>query len=107
MKSFQRAIQLIELGVEHYQANDQALSAVRKFYAGTLLLAQEALVRAAPNTDPKDISNARPRTIPDGFRSVKFTTGDAKVDFSEIGRRFKALDLSIDQNALSDLHRTH
>jgi hypothetical protein len=44
------AIQSIQLWIEDYQHNDpkRALSAVRNFYAGTLLIAKEVLVRAAP-----------------------------------------------------------
>jgi hypothetical protein len=46
---FDNAIQSIQLGIEDYEHNDpmRALSAVRNFYAGTLLLAKEVLVRAA------------------------------------------------------------
>jgi hypothetical protein len=44
---FDNAIQSIQLGIEDYQANDprRALSAVRNFYSGVLLLAKEVLVR--------------------------------------------------------------
>ncbi len=52
---FDNAIQSIQLGVEDYQANDprRALSAVRNFYAGILLLAKEVLVRTAPGASPE------------------------------------------------------
>lgn len=60
---FGNAIQSVQLGISDYQANDpkRALSAVRNFYAGALLLAKEVLVRAAPNADPKEVLSARPR----------------------------------------------
>lgn len=58
---FENAVQSIQLGVEDYQDNDpkRALSAVRNFYAGVLLLAKEALVRAAPGGEPRG-RNRRP-----------------------------------------------
>ncbi len=104
---FDNAIQSIQLGVEDYQANDpkRALSAVRNFYAGTLLLAKEVLVRTVPNADPKDVLSARPRPIPDGSGGIKFDPGDKTIDFSDIGKRFKDLGLPIDQNVLTDLNR--
>jgi len=104
---FDNAIQSIQLGVEDYQANDpkRALSAVRNFYAGTLLLAKEVLVRAAPNADPKDVISARPRPVPDGSGGIRFEPGDKTIDFSDIGKRFKDFGLRIDQNALADLSR--
>ena len=51
---FDNAVQSIQLGVEDYQSNDakRAVSAVRNFYAGVLLLAKEVLIRAAPESDP-------------------------------------------------------
>lgn len=46
----QNAVDALAVGVEDYSANDQrrTLSAVRNFYAGTLLLAKEVLSRVAP-----------------------------------------------------------
>jgi hypothetical protein len=43
---FRNAVQSIQLGIEDYQANNskRAVSAVRNFYAGVLLLAKEVLV---------------------------------------------------------------
>jgi hypothetical protein len=48
---FKNAAGSVQLGIEDYQANDpkRALSAVRNFYTGTLLLAKEILVGAVPN----------------------------------------------------------
>jgi hypothetical protein len=54
---FDNAIQSIQIGIEDYEHNDpkRALSAVRNFYAGTLLLAKEVLVRKAPKASVKDV----------------------------------------------------
>lgn len=104
---FQNAMESIQLGVEDYQNNDpkRALSAVRNFYAGTLLLAKEVLVRAAPKANPSQILASRPRPIPDGKGGIVFDPGDKTIDFSDIGKRFKDFGLKIDQNALVDLNR--
>ena len=49
------------LGVEDYQSNDakRAVSAVRNFYSGVLLLAKEVLIRAAPGANAVDVIGAR------------------------------------------------
>ncbi|KQT07009.1 hypothetical protein ASG50_00830 [Rhizobium sp. Leaf386] len=56
-KLFENAVTSIQLGVEDYQQNDprRAISAVRNFYAGVLLLAKETLVRSAPDADLSDL----------------------------------------------------
>jgi hypothetical protein len=105
---FENAVQSIQLGVEDYQANDpkRALSAVRNFYAGVLLLAKEVLVRAAPNADPQDVIGARYKPVPDGVGGVIFTTASQQtIDFNTIGQRFRDFGLSINQVALNDLNR--
>jgi DNA-directed RNA polymerase subunit RPC12/RpoP len=104
---FGNAIASIELGIIDYRANEpkRALSAVRNFYAGTLLLAKEVLVRAAPEADPKEILGARYFPQPDGKGNIKFVPSVTTIDFHEIGARFKAFSLSIDQGALKDLSR--
>lgn len=69
---FDNAIQSIQLGIEDYQHNDpkRALSAVRNFYAGTLLVAKEVLVRAAPKADVKAIIGSKFVPVPDGKGGV-------------------------------------
>ncbi|MDA9442733.1 hypothetical protein XH98_27255 [Bradyrhizobium sp. CCBAU 51745] len=71
---FDNAIQSIQLGIEDYEHNDakRALSAVRNFYAGTLLLAKEILVRAAPKADVKDVLGTKFVPVPDGKGGVTF-----------------------------------
>jgi hypothetical protein len=101
-------VQSIQLGVEDYQANDskRALSAVRNFYAGVLLLAKEVLVRTAPGAKPEDVIGARYKPVPDGSGSVTFTPASHQtIDFSTIGQRFKDFGLPINQAALDELNR--
>jgi hypothetical protein len=104
---FDNAIQSIQLGIEDYEHNDpkRALSAVRNFYAGTLLLAKEVLVRAAPKADMKSIISSKFVPVPDGEGGVTYEASTKTVDFTEIGDRFKAFDLKIDKGALADLNR--
>ena len=105
---FGNAVQSIQLGVEDYQANDpkRALSAVRNFYAGVLLLAKEVLVRAAPGAKPEDVIGARYKPVPDGSGSVTYTPASHQtIDFTTIGQRFKDFGLPINQAALDDLNR--
>jgi len=105
---FGNAVQSIQLGVEDYQANDpkRALSAVRNFYAGVLLLAKEVLVRAAPDASPEDVIGARYKPVPDGSGGVTFKQASRQtIDFTTIGQRFKDFGLSINQSALDDLNR--
>lgn len=102
------AIQSIQLGIEDFQANDEkrALSAVRNFYAGVLLLAKEVLVRKVPSADTDDILSASYKPVPDGKGGVTYEpTSHRTIDFVEIGRRFKDFGLSINQAALHDLNR--
>lgn len=105
---FENAVQSIQLGVEDYQANDpkRAVSAVRNFYAGVLLLAKEVLIRQAPDADPEDIVSARYKPVPDGGEGVKFVPASRQtIDFTTIGERFRDFGLSIRQAALNDLNR--
>ncbi len=105
---FDNAVQSLQIGIADYESNDprRAVSAVRNFYAGTLLLAKEALIRAAPNADPDDVIGARYKPTPDGEGGVKFEPSSAQtIDFEAIGQRFKDFGLSIDREALKDLNR--
>src|SRR5215472_14961286 len=105
---FDNALQSIQLGIEDYQANDprRALSSVRNFYAGVLLLAKEVLVRQVPDAAPKDVLAARFKAIPDAQGGLQFVpAGNQTIDFSNIGSRFKDFGLRIDDAALKDLNR--
>ena len=104
---FKNAIDSIQLGIEDYQADDpkRALSAVRNFYAGTLLLAKEVLVRAAPDASPDEILGAKDKPISDGNGGVEFeAVGQNTVDFSQLAERFKDFELPIDYSILRDLN---
>jgi DNA-directed RNA polymerase subunit M/transcription elongation factor TFIIS len=104
---FDNAIQSIQLGIEDYEANEpkRALSAVRNFYAGTLLLAKEVLARAAPNANIKDVLGTQFKPAPDGKGGIKLSPGTRTVDFHEIGERFAVFKLKIDRQALNELNR--
>ncbi|MCO6406778.1 hypothetical protein [Hoeflea alexandrii] len=104
----ENAVVSIQLGVEDYQANDprRAISAVRNFYAGVLLLAKETLVRAAPEADLDDLVAARYKPIPDGQGGIEVVPdGRTTIDFVTIGKRFKDFGLAIDQKALEELNK--
>lgn len=105
---FENAVQSIQLGVEDYEAKDQrrALSAVRNFHAGVVLLAKEVLVRKVPNADESDVIAARYKPMPDDSGGVRFEAeSDRTIDLATIGRRFKDFGLSIDQSTLKELTR--
>ncbi len=103
---FENAIQSIRLGVEDYQAGEaaRALSAVRNFYAGLLLLAKEVLVRQAPNAGESEIIAADYKPVPDDSGGVKYEPQSKRtIDLATIGRRFRDFGISIDQKALKEL----
>ena len=104
---FKNAIELIQLGIEDFQSNDpkRPISAVRNFYAGTLLLAKEVLVRKVSNASPQEVLSARYTPMPDGSGGITYVGGDKTIDFTEIGRRFKDFSLPINNTALGDLNR--
>jgi rubrerythrin len=104
---FENAIISIQLGVEDFSSNDpkRAVSAVRNFYAGVLLLAKETLTRAAPSADPSYLIAARYKPVSDGTGGVAFEPESQNtIDFSNIGKRFKDFNLEIDEAALRDLN---
>lgn len=105
---FENAVVSIQLGVEDYQSNDprRAISAVRNFYAGVLLLAKEALVRAAPDADMGDLIAAKYKPVPDGEGGIVLVPeGQNTIDFVTIGKRLKDFGLPIDQKSLEELNR--
>lgn len=105
---FENAVASIRLGVEDYQVNDpaRALSAVRNFYAGLLLLAKEVLVRKAPNADDNEVIASRYKPVPDGTGGIRYVAASRHtIDFDNIGSRLKDFKVNIDQEALNDLNR--
>jgi hypothetical protein len=105
---FDNAVQSIQLGVEDYLSNDprRAMSAVRNFYSGTLLLAKEVLVRQVPDANPEDVLGARYKPIPNGSGGLVFRSANHQtIDFGNIGERFKDFGIKIDYTALAELNR--
>ena len=83
---FDNAIQAVQLGVEDYQNDDpkRAVSAVRNFYAGVLLLAKEVLVRQVPKASPEDVISANYKPVPDGKSSIIYTPETFRtIDFTQ------------------------
>lgn len=103
---FENAVSSLRMGVEDYeqQDDDRDISAVRNLYAGVLLLAKEALIRKAPDADPRAVIAQTFRPLPDGNGGVTYIASDKTIDFENIKTRFKAFGLAIDQNALKDLN---
>lgn len=104
---FANAVNSIKLGIEDYAQNTpaRALSAVRNFYAGVLLLGKEVLIRAAPHADPNDVIGARYAPMPDGKGGVDHVVeGYQTVDFNTIGKRFKDFGIPIDTKELQELN---
>ena len=105
---FENAVQSIQLGVEDFEAKDprRALSAIRNFHSGVVLLAKEVLVRAVPNSGESEVIAAHYKPVPDGSGGVKYEAMSAQtIDLNTIARRFKDFGLSIDHAALKELRR--
>ena len=106
-KLFENAILSIQLGIEDYESDNptRAISAVRNFYAGVLLLAKEVLVQKAAKDNPQEVisKHYKPKFGGDGFTYVP--ASPQTIGFSNLGVRFKDFDLTVDQSALNDLSR--
>ena len=104
---FVNAVASIKMGIEDYaiETPARALSAVRNFYAGVLLLGKEVLTRAAPMADPDDIIGAKYSPVPDGKGGVDHVIeGYQTVDFNTLGKRFKNFGIPIDTKGLGELN---
>ena len=104
---FENAVASIRMGVEDYgqQDADRDISAVRNFYAGVLLLAKEALIRAAPNADPQHVIGAKLKPVSDGKGGIEMAqVGHTTVDFQQIGERAADFGISLDHKALKALN---
>lgn len=105
---FENAVASLRMGVEDFQQSDsdRALSAVRNFYAGLLLLAKEVLVRQAPEAEMDDVIGAKYEPVPDGDGGVVYQmVGNQTIDFNTIAKRFKDFGLKIESAPLTDLNR--
>lgn len=104
---FANAVNSIKMGIEDYALDTpaRALSAVRNFYAGVLLLGKEVLIRAAPLADPDDIIGAKYVPVPDGKGGVDHVIeGYQTVDFNTLSKRFKDFNIPIDTKGLQELN---
>lgn len=100
---FANAVASIKLGIEDYALDTpaRALSAVRNFYAGVLLLGKEVLIRAVPLADPNDVIGAKYAPVPDGKGGVDHVIeGYQTVDFNTLSRRFKQFNIPVDTKEL-------
>lgn len=103
---FDNAVLSIRLGVEDYQSDNpaRAISAIRNFYAGVLLLAKEVLVHKASQSNPQEVISRhyKPQLGIDGLTYVPASSHT--ISFAELGERFKDFGLAIDQPALNNLN---
>lgn len=107
-KLFNNAIESIIVGIEDYRQNSRprALSAVRNFYAGTLLLAKEVLVRKVPGADPDEILGAKYKPVMGKSGGLEYeAVGHSTVDFTQLAERFRDFGLQISHGQLKDLNR--
>lgn len=104
----ENAIASIRMGIEDFrqQDSDRDISAVRNFYAGVLLLAKEAIIRAAPEADPQMVIGAKLKPVPDGAGGIAMEqVGHSTIDFQQISERAKDFGVTLDHKALRDLNR--
>lgn len=105
---FSNAVASIRMGVEDFrqQDPDRDISAVRNFYAGVLLLAKEALIRAAPKAGPDLVIGAKLKPVPDGHGGVAMQqVGQTTVDFQQIATRAADFGIALDAKALGALNK--
>lgn len=103
---FDSAVQSIRLGIEDYQLDDpaRAISAIRNFHAGVLLLAKAALIQQAPQADPKDVVGVRYKPMPDGNGGVVFEVSSSRtINLETIKERFQDFGLEIEHGRLMKL----
>lgn len=97
------AVLSIQLGVEDFESEDprRAVSAIRNFYAGVLLLAKEVLLRTVPKASSMEVLATRYKPIPDGKGGVNYeAVGHRTIDLQEIEQRFREFNIDFDVSAL-------
>ena len=105
---FDNAIQSIQLGVEDYQNDDpkRAVSAVRNFYAGVLLLAKEVLIRRVSVTNPYEVLSVSYKPIPKGANGISYVSDSLRtIDFETISDRFNDFGLKINNTEMRALRK--
>lgn len=93
----ENAASSITLGVEDIQSEDpkRALSAIRNFYAGVLLLGKACLLRRAEGADPEIILSAKHKIVPDGAGGIRLEAkGASTIDVQDLEQRFKDFGLN-------------
>jgi hypothetical protein len=99
------AIKSIDMGFEDYFASEhdprRAMSSIRNFYAGCLLLFKEKLRRLSPigSDDVFVMVKQRLETLPDGSTMLK-GVGKNTIDFKEIKKRFDEQHVGFDLDSL-------
>ncbi|MCQ8782910.1 hypothetical protein [Mangrovibrevibacter kandeliae] len=104
---FTNAVKSIKMGIEDYAVDtpSRALSAVRNFYAGVLLLGKEVLIRKVPLADPDEVIGARYMPVPNDQGGVEHVNeGGQTINFHTLGKRFKAFKIPIDTRELEELN---
>lgn len=93
----ENATNSIALGIEDIQTDDpkRALSAIRNFHAGVVLLGKTCLLSRAETADPAIVLAARHKLVPDGHGNVQIAPrGHATIDVGDLEQRFADFDLS-------------
>lgn len=99
------AVQSIQLGVEDYENKDprRALSAVRNFQAGILLLCKEHLRRLSPPRSNEVLLRKKLKAQLNGGTVEFVGDGQATLDQQEIINRFTDLGIMVDWKPLKAL----
>ncbi len=88
----ENAADSIALGIEDIQTDDpkRALSAIRNFHAGVVLLGKACLLSKAETADPAIVLAARHKLVPDGHGNVRIEArGHATIDVGDLKQRFE------------------
>lgn len=101
------AIAAIRMGVEDFASDDdeRALSAIRNFYSGVLLLAKHALSTLAPGVPIEELIGAQYKPVPDDGGVKYVQKGSSTIDFQTIGERFKDFNAPIRPDVWKALQR--
>lgn len=102
------AVVSIQLGIEDYKSDDQrrAISAVRNFYAGVLLLGKQCLLDQAPDAKPMEVLATSYHPEPDEAGGVAIVPkGYRTIDLGELKERFKQFGLDWPKGDISGLQR--
>ena len=93
----ENAANSIALGIEDIQTDDpkRALSAIRNFHAGVVLLGKACLLSRAESADPAIVLAARHKLVPDGRGNVRIEArGQATIDVGNLEDRFADFKLN-------------